>query len=47
MAKKLSDEQFFAILRENGGLFARTSRAIKKEFKIDFIHDNKIRSLSK
>jgi predicted transcriptional regulator len=33
---KLSDEQFLSILRENGGLFARTARAIKKQFKIEY-----------
>lgn len=31
---KLTDSQFFAILRENGALYARTARAIKKEFNI-------------
>ena len=35
-ARKLSDEQFLSILRENGGLFAKTSRAIKEQFDIDY-----------
>ena len=34
--KKISDKEFFAILRENAGLFARTARAIKKQFNIDY-----------
>lgn len=33
---KLSDEQFFAILRENAGLFAKTAHAIKAAHGIDF-----------
>lgn len=33
---KLSDEQFFSILRENAGLFARTARAIKQQFGIKY-----------
>jgi hypothetical protein len=33
---KLSDEQFLSILRENAGLFARTARAIKKQFGIEY-----------
>lgn len=34
--KKISDEQFLSLLRENAGLFARTARAIKKQFKIEY-----------
>lgn len=35
MAKKrLSDKEFWTILRENAGLYARTARAIEKEFGI-------------
>lgn len=30
--RKLSDKEFWAILRKNAGLFARTARAIEKEF---------------
>jgi len=33
---KLSDQQFLSILRENAGLYARTARAIRKQFKIDY-----------
>lgn len=33
---KLNDDEFFAILRENGGLFARTARAIEATYKIPF-----------
>lgn len=29
---KIGDKQFWAILRKNGGLYARTARAIEKEF---------------
>lgn len=33
MAKKrLSDKEFWTMLRENAGLYARTARAIEKEF---------------
>jgi len=35
-SKKISDEQFLSILRENGGLFARTAREIKKYFGIEY-----------
>ena len=35
-AKKISDEQFLSVLRENGGLFARTARAIEKQFNIKY-----------
>jgi len=34
--KRISDKEFFTILRENAGLFSRTARAIKKQFKIDY-----------
>src|SRR6056297_1272605 len=33
---KLSDKQFWDILRENGGLYARTARAIEKQFNIEY-----------
>lgn len=33
---KLTDEQFFEILRENGGLYARTARAIRTQYGIRF-----------
>ena len=33
--KKIPDKQFFAILRENSGLYSRTAKAIKAEFDID------------
>jgi hypothetical protein len=35
-ARKLSDKQFVAILRKNAGIYARTARAIEKEFGIDY-----------
>ena len=35
-ARKITDEQFLSLLRENGGLFARTARAIKKQFGIEY-----------
>lgn len=35
-AKKITDEQFLSVLRENGGLFARTARAIKKQFGVAY-----------
>jgi hypothetical protein len=35
-AIKVSDEQFFAILRENAGLFSRTARAISTQFGIKY-----------
>ncbi len=34
--RKLTDKEFFAILRENAGLFARTARAIEKQFNIEY-----------
>lgn len=33
---KLSDEQFFAVLRENAGIFARTARKIREQYGINF-----------
>lgn len=33
---KISEAQFFSILRENAGLFARTARAIEAQFKIQY-----------
>lgn len=33
---KISDEEFIAILRENAGIYARTARAIEKQYKIPF-----------
>jgi hypothetical protein len=35
-ALKLSDEQFFSILRENAGLFSMTAKAIEKQFGIKY-----------
>jgi hypothetical protein len=35
-SKKISDEQFLSLLRENAGLYARTARAIKKQFGIEY-----------
>ena len=35
-AIKVSDEQFFSILRENAGLYARTARAIESQFGIKY-----------
>jgi len=34
--KKISDKEFLTLLRENGGLFARTSKAIKAQFDIEY-----------
>ena len=34
--RKLTDEQFFAILRENGGIYARTARAIEARHGIPY-----------
>lgn len=37
MAKqRISQKEFFAILRENAGLYARTARAIQKQFGISY-----------
>ncbi len=33
---KISDKNFFAILRENAGLYARTARAIEKQLGIKY-----------
>ena len=33
---KISEEEFLSILRENAGLFARTARAIEKQFGIKY-----------
>jgi len=33
---KLSDAEFWAILRENGGLYARTARAIQSRYGINY-----------
>lgn len=35
-ARKISDQQFLSILRENAGLYARTANAIKKQFGISY-----------
>lgn len=35
-SKKISEQQFLSILRENGGLFARTARAIQDQFNIEY-----------
>jgi hypothetical protein len=32
----LTDAEFFAILRENAGLFARTARAIEQQYKVPY-----------
>jgi hypothetical protein len=34
--RKLSDKEFWTILRKNAGLFARTARAIEKEFGMSY-----------
>ena len=34
--KKITDEQFLSILRENAGLYARTAKAIEKQFGIQY-----------
>jgi hypothetical protein len=34
--RKVSDKDFYAILRENAGLFARTARAIAAQFNIPY-----------
>ena len=33
---KISDEQFLSILRENAGLFAKTARAIREQFGVEY-----------
>jgi len=35
-ARKISDEQFLSVLRENAGLYARTARAIEKQFGVEY-----------
>lgn len=40
MAKMhISDKEFWPILRENAGIYARTARAIRKAFNIDYTRD--------
>jgi hypothetical protein len=40
MAKMhISDKEFWAILRENAGIYARTARAISKAFSIEYTRD--------
>lgn len=34
--KKISNKEFWALLRENAGLYARTARAIQKQFNISY-----------
>jgi len=34
--RKLTDEQFFAALRANGGIYARTARAIEERYGISY-----------
>ena len=34
--KKLTDEQFLSILRENAGLYSQTAKAIERQFKIKY-----------
>jgi hypothetical protein len=34
--RKISDEQFFSVLRENAGLYARTAREIERQFKVKY-----------
>lgn len=34
-AKKLNDKQFWELLKENGGIFARAARAAKHHFGVD------------
>ncbi len=34
--KKISDKEFFAVLRENAGLYARTAKAIEQQFQITY-----------
>lgn len=35
-ARKISDEQFLSVLRENGGLYAKTARAITEQFDVPY-----------
>ena len=39
--KKISDKEFFGILRENAGLYARTARAIRNQFDMHSIMRSK------
>jgi len=34
--RKISEKEFWAILRKNAGLYARTARAIEKEFNVSY-----------
>ncbi|MDO6389013.1 hypothetical protein Q4E40_02655 [Pontibacter sp. BT731] len=34
--RKITDKEFWAILRENAGIFARTAKAIKKKFDVEY-----------
>jgi hypothetical protein len=34
--RKLTDAEFFAVLRENAGIYARTARAIEKQYGISY-----------
>ena len=34
--KKISDKEFFAVLRENAGLYARTAKAIEEQFRVAY-----------
>ncbi len=34
--RKISDKEFFAVLRENAGLYARTAKAIEKQFSVTY-----------
>ena len=35
-ARKITDKEFWSILRANGGVFARTARAISEKFDVDY-----------
>ena len=35
-SRKITQDEFFAILRENGGLYSRTARAIEKQFGVSY-----------
>lgn len=35
-SRKVTQDEFFAILRENGGLYARTARAIESKFGVSY-----------
>lgn len=34
--RKIADKEFFAVLRENAGLYARTAKAIEKQFGVPY-----------